>query len=456
MLRSYTTDIPFRALSTRPFVHKNASCVLGSRTVIYGRNGSGKTTFSELLRRAASDAGDTEGATISGSIRVDNANATALLGSRDFNWAIHVYNRYYVLESLQLFLDGDRDSPSILKLGAPNIEAAEKLRSIRESAIVLGQRHQMVEATRKRLVAERDAAESKAKSDIISALSVSDPVLYNSTRFRIDRVRVLLQDSASKPLKDDEAAREIEVASAASLGPVKVPEVWPEVPASLRRTINEELLGLVVDSEPIAQLAENSALSDWVETGLAFHKAGDVCGFCQQGTVSETILLDYARHFSQALSALRMRLREAITYFEGVQVGIDNFLASLPREDELLVEHRIGLQSAKSPLADAASALRAQIDEAIAMLKERLADPLKPLPDNRRVTDDFVRLDTSELLVLLNANNQACDEQATRKKQAQSEVEAHFGASYGERYRHGLTRIALADHAMSTIRARED
>lgn len=456
MLRSYTTDVPFRALSTRPFVHKSTSCVLGSRTVIYGRNGSGKTTFSELLRCAARGTGNTEGAAISCSIRVNSVNSTALLGSRDFDWAIHVYNRYYVLESLQLFLDGERGSPSILKLGAPNIEAAEKLRSIREGALVLAQRHQMVEATRKRLFAERDASESKAKSDIISALSVSDPLLYNSTRFRIDRVRVLLRESSAKPLSDDAVALEIEVASAPLLGPVKVPGDWPEVPASLRRTINEELLGLVVDSQPIAQLAENAALSDWVETGLAFHKAGDVCGFCQQGTVSETVLLDYAHHFSQALSALRTRLRVAISYFEGVQGGIDNFLASLPREDELLVEYRDESQSTKSSLAAAASTLRAQIDEAIAMIKERLADPLKPVPAARRVTDDFVTLDTSELLALLNANNQAWDEQATRKKRAEAEVEAHFGASHGEGYRHALTRIALADRAMSTISARED
>ncbi|WP_146069006.1 AAA family ATPase [Cryobacterium sp. M23] len=168
MLRSFTTSAAFRGLSSRPFDGTGSACVLGRRTVIYGRNGSGKTTFSEVLRLSSSGA-DTEGVTTTASIRSNNSTSSIPLGDREFPWALLVYNRYYVQESLGLFLDGSGRSPTILKLGATNVFAARDLVRVRSSLTALGQRREGLTVMRRSLLSQRETTEKEVKSEVIAA-----------------------------------------------------------------------------------------------------------------------------------------------------------------------------------------------------------------------------------------------------------------------------------------------
>ncbi|MCL2793958.1 MAG: AAA family ATPase [Microbacteriaceae bacterium] len=454
MLRSFTTDRPFRALSTRPFGGGADSCVLGKRTVIYGRNGSGKTTLSELLRLSLQGPDACEGVTMTAAVRDGVTNASVRVEPRSFSSSIFVYNRYYVLDSLRLFLDGDGQSPSILKLGALNVEAAEQLASVRQSMSTLQQREDAVISTQRRLEKSQDSLEKDTKSEIISALSASDAGKYNSASFRIDRVRRLLAGGDHAQLDDQSLAREIKAASAATLEAIPLPALWTSPSADLRRMVNEELLGLPVESVPIQRLADSKALSDWVESGLSLHEVGDTCAFCLQGTVTAPLLDGYRKHFSDALNSLRERLRKAIDYFENLQQRIDDLLLAIPTAGLVLVDYREDAQKEGDELREAATRLRSEADEALLLIRERLADPLEPLGENHRLEHDFSKVDLTELLKVLKSNNDACDSQLGRKKTAQEKVEGHYAAACHDEYTQVLQRIEAAKRATTTIRRR--
>jgi wobble nucleotide-excising tRNase len=454
MLRSFTTTDNFRALKSKPFEHKGDTCVLGRRTVIYGRNGSGKTTLSEILRLALSG-GDTDGVTVSASIRQANSTSSARLGSREFPWSILVYNRFYVQESLNLFLEGSAGSPTILKLGATNVAATLELESVRASLTVLGQRREALVGLRRALVAERDGREKEVKSDVISALAASDPSYYNSTRFQVTRAKALLRDAAAIQLSPTDLERETVVAKSAIVQPISPPAPWPSTSVGLKDVINDELLGVEVESQAVPRLTESAAVANWVEKGLGLHNEGDVCEFCQQGVISGELLNLYARHFSEALEALRVRLQEAKIYLNGVRDAIDAWLLALPSTDSLLIDFREAIQLESRSLAGVGARIQAQIDEAVSLIERRLADPLKPLAAEDQLASDFIVADTSAFEHLVAENNSACLVQVERKKAAQGAVEQHYGAASRSFYAARENRIVLAERANHTLDKRE-
>lgn len=454
MLRNLTTDTSFRALAIKPFGAGDASCLLGRRTVIYGRNGSGKTTFSELLRLASSG-GNTEGVAATTSIRQGNANANVRLGAREFPWSVLVYNRYYVRESLDLFLDGSGRSPTILKLGATNVAAARELESVRSGLAVLERRRQSLKAVNASLLAERDSLEREVKSEVIAALSESDRAHYNTTSFKVNLAKALLEDAGAVELTPDEFTRETTIARSPTIQPVAEISPWPRLSEGLRNTINDELLGVEVNAQPIDRLMASPSLASWVELGRTLHEAGDVCGFCQQGVVSADLLAGYAQHFSEALNALRERLTKAREYLTQLLTAADEWQANLPATEDLLFEHRTAIKAQIEAVALSGVDWRNRIVLAISRIEMRIADPLTRVAPEFQLSEEFTGVDTAEIRRLVDDSRAACEQQAGRKKQAQNAVEKHFGATGAEAYKKVKGRIAMATRAEQTIDRRQ-
>lgn len=454
MLRAISLDSTFRALSTQPFAGATPTCVLGKRTVIYGRNGSGKTTFSEVLRLAA-HGGEAEGSVVTAAIRLDGVNSSVRLDGLNFPWRVFVYNRHYVQDSLALFLDGSGGSPTILKIGAANVEAAAELSATRAHLDVLRTRGDALSATRRTLERERSALERQVKGDIIAALSASDPARYNTTTFQVTRARTLLADASLVALTDEYLAREVAAASAAILSPVDKLLPWPALASDLKRTINDELLGLPVESEVLPHLNEDRLLSTWAESGLQLHQAGDTCKFCNAGTVTAEVLESYHRHFSEALNNLRTRLQKAMEYLDERSSKITQWKAALPESLAFVSDLRARYELAKEAALQTSDEILSQIKVARERIGARLADPLVPLPAEQRLHDDFTALDTVELDLAIQENRDACGEQSDRKALAQKTVEEHYSAVEGPTYRRILDRLRRLDRAEAAIERRQ-
>lgn len=428
--------------------------MLGKRTVIYGRNGSGKTTMSEALRQAAAT-GTADSSVIKARL-VDSGTVTTIeLGPATMPFQLFVYNRYYVHESLRLFLDGDGEALPILKLGAQNVRAAGEIREMQQYIGMLEVRQKSLAAAVKRIESGRETIEKQTKADIIAALASADSAYYNSTRYQVTLVRHRLNDQAGAILTDEALAVEQAAATATTLYPITGLGAVPGVGATLHTTINDELLGAAVESVQLPRLAADRTLSEWVEQGLAFHEEGDLCAFCQVGRVSGAVLAAYHQHFSAALEILRDRLTKAISYLESQIAALTEWKKELPKDEQFLPDFRERASGARKKLEGELEALVGALERALAAVRARLADPLNVVAESDRLEGAFPMVDPGPICELIDSNNEASSSQTERIKQAKAAVEAHYGAVGGDEYRRLAARIARATRASSALTSRQ-
>ena len=449
MLRKLNTDVPFRAFGEKPFDHGDSSCVLGRRTVIYGRNGSGKTSLSEMLRLAVLS-GKADNSVVSASLRQSGVTSVTTVGDAQFPLSVMVYNRYYVSDALHGFLDGSGSSALILKLGVVNVGAARELVNI---ADLIAQRvtlRKRVDDKRKALIGDHEAAEKDAKSEIIATLAAGDAGKYNTSGYNVTRVRNLFSDVSNVVLAADALTAQTNIANASVMGPVEVPSALVDLPHGILESVNG-LLVETVASVPISGLVNDPSLESWVEGGLALHVEGDGCKFCQRGVVDAATLDSYRQHFSDSLKSIQRRLRELLKEFEDRETALSGWEASLPSAGDLLSDHRQPIADEVASLNTALCTYRLWAAGAVKLLKERLADPLEPLPNNRKLTEDIALPKSAELIRLIEKNNTACGSHGTRKTTAQTAIEKHFSASHRDGYNDAKSRVALAERCLSAI-----
>jgi wobble nucleotide-excising tRNase len=448
MLRKLTTDVPFRAFREKPFDHGDSSCLLGRRTVIYGRNGSGKTSLSEMLRLGVT--GKADSSVVTASLRQAGVTSTAKVGTAQFPMTVMVYNRYYVADALHDFLEGSGSSAVILKLGVVNVAAARELVEIANLTAERALLRKRVDDVRKSLAGNSESAEKDTKTDIISALSAGDAGKYNPTTYNVTRVRNLFSDASKTELAADLLATQTNMANASAMAPAPVPEALETLAKDLFTTINE-LLVEEVESEPISRLVEEPPLESWVEIGLELHVQGDMCKFCQRGIVTAETLELYRQHFSESLKSLQNRLREIIKDFEVREDDLANWEASIPSGALLLPDYRQAVADEAAAVSTAITDYRDRTTSILALLRERLTDTLEPLAADRLLTDAITLPDTTKFIRLIEDNNSACGSQGTRKTAAQTAVEEHFSAVHRDDYTKAKARVSLAERCIAAI-----
>jgi wobble nucleotide-excising tRNase len=433
MLRSISTDVPFRGLSADPFRHDGSACVLGRRTVIYGQNGAGKTSLSEILRQGSASS-EVEGATVTASLRFENSNRPMPLADPGFPLDVAVYNRFYVADSLALFLDGRGVSDPILKLGQENVKAARRLEVLREleTSRVAWRAH--AKAAFEQAKKDAETAEKSVKNQVIAALQSGEPGKYGSATYRVPQVRQRFAEAASSQCLDDQTLlRESEIACEELRQSVSVPADFPAGDASLGSRISSALTRQV-DSDSIPSLRSDPNRSAWVEQGSGLHSAGDVCKFCQDGTVTEETLRKYRNHFSDALKDLRTELQGLIQEAQNEIEAGEQWIAGLATPADLLVEYRAAYDSAVNDLTSEWPAFKKQREDAVVLLKKRLADPLTPLAGDDATVSMSAVVDGKPVIAVLKDNEDACQNQVTRKKSAQVAVEQHYASTQVEEY----------------------
>lgn len=435
-----------------PFGSPPDMCVLGTRTLVYGRNGSGKTTISEALRLTAAD--QLAGPTVLNLIAVDNGSEAMIRLSANTGPRIFVFNRHYIEDELRGFLDGDDKSPPIVvKLGKENIQAEEDLQDTLKSIEVLTVRHDIIRRRDRELENEIDSLERKIKDAIISALSPGDAGKYNPQSFNVTRVRQVLKRGALTQLDSKALASKIAIANAPDSAVVIAPSTdWPIVAIDRLQTTFDSLLTREVVSTVLPELSEHADVSEWVEQGVSLHQEGDTCRFCQTGTITAELLTKYHEHFSTSLSELRVDL---VTEKQRILSEVDNiktWLEAAPTPRLLQPDYQASYTSELATVQEESKKLIGALDSLVALLDTRLADPLSPLVQSQRPTDEAPQVAVAKLLNLINKSNGTIATARQSREQARTAVESHFAAIESKDIdRLQGKRLKLVPRAIKTI-----
>lgn len=451
MLRTFKPLESYRGLADDPFSIGQNDVSLGRLTVIYGRNGSGKSTLSEYLRSVSN--GHTSRSELRGSY-FHEASGRVLNGPipEEVVNDIHVYNRFYVEDNLHAFLSGDGLGDPIVVLGKDNVDAQKDVLEIQATMEVQRQRLKMAQEKVDRASVLSRSAVSRLKTDVIKHLGSVDGITFNTTRFTTTKAEALFLDHASPTLDAQQIADRVAVAGEAEKGEVQI----GATPSANLMSIQAEMrtmLGRNVKNISIQALQDDPLLAQWVERGTQLHKSGDVCKFCDNGTVTGETLLRYADHFNESFKKLLAEIDGVGTKVERVTSSLED-VSWIPQADSLLGAFQADFTSAVSAWTDQARGARSWLREIARFLEGFRGDPLGAhgYPVGIDVVPSLDML--SEIESVVEKNNLACAEQLTAKADALNEVQNHCASKHYPAYARANITFANAQRLVVKVETR--
>jgi wobble nucleotide-excising tRNase len=438
----------FRGIAGDLFTRVDSSCCLGAKTFVYGRNGTGKTTFAELLRQA--DEGSvaiTAEYFNDGSWRKGALPATVV--SR-----IHVFNRYYVDQQLRIFLDGSGSSAGILKLGQINVEAETTRRELEQEIKRQGARLAAVTSTQATLSTRVKELKHAAKQRAIDVLGQVLPLKYGTRTFTVINADKALLASSGTTLTDEQRTVCQDLMRSPTFELVSPPRDPLGAACALRDEV-AEVVARELNSRIRPDLARDRALADWIEAGLNLHPAGDdKCKFCTVGTLPAEIRAAYEAHFDTSLTRLRSDLRRLQEEIDATNQALANWRDNLHASELLLPDHRAAYEEVCAGLKDS---LDAWIDFLVSLsdlVTRRADDPHHPLLEPVPPTPAPIEL--AGMTRVIAAHNSDVSRQASLREQAEKNLLEHLIEPFRSEYVTALRRIPLADRTGRRIAGRID
>lgn len=423
MLRRLEPNLSYRSLS-KGFWPKDLP--LGSRSVIYGHNGSGKSSFASLLLEMASDGSPTE------VLWEDEAGQrrTVGVGQAGPSTSMAVFTKEWVRRNLSQFLDGATASP-IVTLGEDAIEAKEQEEELTQQIEDLHIEEK--EANKKRLDHAGKARKlaTAAQTALVDQLREFDYQRFTKNRFSLPVVEGKLREYRGAFPDENEHAEALKRLGEGT--PKRVTPVLelPKVPAAL------DNLGALLSETParvaLDSLAADQQRQSWVERGLQLHEDSDECLFCA-GPLTEERREQLAKHFDQSWFQIRERTQVLLHEVQSASSTLSAWLSSTPDPKDLSSGLRdvyaAHLQSAGDDVAkrltvleDIEKALRAKADDPSTRPQE---------PDLMLLKENF---STAPLQQVVEEHNKQANEHAALTEARYETVLNHIFGSRSAAFR---------------------
>lgn len=401
----------------------------GRYNLIYGWNGSGKTTISNLFRALELRKQPEGEATL--------ATASTTIAGNDFAQAtlpVRVFNRDFV--TANVFPVGGGEVPPIFVLGEESADKqaqAEQLKGERTTA------QSALDAAKQ----EKGKAERALDKYCVDRATVIRETLrssgnnpynnYDKARFK-QRVATMLSavDKTSHLLADDE--RERLLAQSKATPKAAISEVQLRLPDLQKLTEGTvQLMQKSVVSSAIATLKADPQLSSWVRDGLGLHhqREADRCLFCEQSLPDGRIAALEA-HFSTEYEQLLRQLDAQIAELDTASHLISQ--VSLPNRAELYEDLVADFDSAKVAYDKTVTALTDHFAALVEALKSKKQKVFETLPLNV-VVPDVRQTVIGDVNAIIQRHNQTCTDFARHVSTARTRLEADSVASSLDGYK---------------------
>ena len=375
---------------------------LAKVNIIYGRNYSGKTTLSRVVRSletgSISDKFDSPEytVTLNGGTTVTHASPA------DHSLEVRVFNEDFVREHLAVFQNEDDNIAAFAVLGEDNAEVAETL-STKEKALGSEDAPGSLRAREAQCRRERFTAQEahRRAQDALNALLTDkardiknkakyEDVLYNIRKIRPD-IDTVLGDAYLPPAAAELAKHEQVLAETPKAEIAAMPEPqlqWDTIAA----TAKDLLARSIRPTEPMQDLLDDAVLQEWVRRGKQLHEGKrTVCGFC--GNVIPTGLwqkLD--KHFSQESETLRAELQKLVTALDSeitataslLVIDVNAFYGTFDAELQALIQN---VADARTKYVDSLTAVKKATEARLGAIFSPV-----PFPETENMVTTFTSL----------------------------------------------------------------
>jgi len=393
---------------------------LGRFNLIYGWNGTGKTTLSRVLRHLE------KRTTPQGEVKLKLSNGE-FEGKQfpDLNLPIRVFNRDFVNESV--FRRDGGALPPIFVFGRESVEKQEEVERLKGE-------HAKAQSKRDAARTEKDKAAKSLDNFCIDRARVIKDTLrssgqnpynnYDKSDFKRDAEQMAQDgDGSAYRLSDEE--REKLLAQHRATPKAKVQEVKYTLP-NLPEVVDKvsQLLNTTVVSAAIETLKRDSKLSEWTREGLELHRhrKAERCLFCEQPLPKERLAALEA-HFSAQYEQLMQRLDGFIKELQALSRATTEL--RLPHKSEFYDDLQTECQAAEERLRQVLEEVKGFLEAAVKALMEKKERPFERVGCELRapsVDGDAVK----KLNAVICKHNWACDEFQTRVTEARERLVAHM------------------------------
>lgn len=342
--------------------------------VIYGWNGTGKTSLSNLFRHI-----ERRQALIDGQVEI-LVDRTRIAGE-DFGTAALPATRVFNRDAIDrnIFEVVDQQLPPVFFLGEDSVEKQKKIEDLKKRLEAKVQDESRWDRKRSDAASALDgfcSEEAKGIKNLLTVAGGGPYNNYNAANFKADVQRLAAIAPTPALLSDDLRQQHLAMKEAKVMARASEPSVsFPDFASLTART--QALLGHSVVSTVIAELAENPAVAGWVHTGLSLHSSGSSsrnCKFCDQ-PLPEQRIRQLEAHFNDEFKRFQSSIDGLIADIR-VAKGFDQSLRVPPKE-ALYGHLRSEYEKTLKTLRLQATTVQISLDVLLRALEAKKSEPFK-------------------------------------------------------------------------------
>lgn len=416
------------------FTDYNGSSIqqFGRYNLIYGWNGTGKSTLSNVFSCLESRSLIPRFAGAQFSIALDNGTSLTEANLAVSQLNIHVFNQRFIRENI----DWDKSVKSILLIAKEKIDDLQTLEKKRGE---LGEKQKAyatklieIRTNREALDKFLTSAAKKMKAGL-QAIDTSDSYYLNYDRRKLSNFIESNAESVAKKesvLFDEEVIELTNAAKPDHLPTIDFISTAIEV-GYLKKAADRirDLIGTTAINQAIERLTNNPDIRDWVQKGLEIHEhhTSSSCEFCGElFTKARSEAL--AAHFSKEFTDFQTRLNNAAIWIES-QGAPNN---SLPASTSFYKEFAAEAMKLEVQYKEAAQKINEQIEGWREALRAKITDPSSKNIQIADVADDDVtqfNAVLSAIFELVKRHNHKTNNFTAETSKAKKSLELHFAAA---------------------------
>ncbi len=301
--------------------------------IIYGRNYSGKTTLSRIVRALETKQISDKYKNPNFEIIFDDGTKINQVDYVSSDVLIRVFNEDFIRENLSFPYDNDGNIKAFALLGEENLQLQSK---IDELKLELGDKDTDTKTGLYKELEDKNLKYSEADKNYRSKFNELESNLtqgakeigaeirnYNKTNLRND-IKSLLKDNY-KPISDDEKEKFNKLLKEEKkelLYKVSTNNSEFQDLINSTKAVVEQKVG---NTEKIEMLVKNAQLNRWVKEGKALHQGKKICAFCGN-VISESRWAELDKHFDEEYEKLETNLNKQLDLVEDKRESIKKVL----------------------------------------------------------------------------------------------------------------------------------
>jgi wobble nucleotide-excising tRNase len=391
--------------------------------VIYGPNGSGKTSLAGALD-GLRNAADGEGYKKLSITLEDAGNRRTTNGNDDGMFdRVHVFSEHYV-ERSHRFTPAEAEMDAVLTIGEKAADAEARLQDLRLKVQTQTQERDNAIVAKRTADEAIEEAYDRTAQQVVDAASKAGGRYHSRSNFSTRVVKTEFgraDHSAWIELTDRNFEKNVGIINADKA------EELAEAPLDVSVQVDlHEHLTTALSTTPttiiLESLRENPTATPWVDEGRHLHNGVKTCIFCGSELTDER-RAQIDQHFSDAVQLLQSELRSLSVELDDIVSSVDAAVAAVPTRGLLFEDLRTRYDEPAKRLRDELQALKKWALDAKNRAESKRSNVLIEVDPNVK---EPPAVDGSELTNLRQEHNERVSKHDELVQAAAKTVELHY------------------------------